>query len=1498
MANEIFLTSNEKFHVFSKSPITPSMGLAQAVNKSGHTTTTADVWSQDIPWFFSADDQATALVTGKDAKYNDLVLIGSNVFKRNKTAYSEGAAFGTLWEPFTLADKTKLYNSDEKHVLTYHKGVQVDFLTTGNNAKQASNYAGRIFINGKVVEQFVASTDKISGGVPSTGYGVAVYKSGSPLSEGEAEANFIANSYAGIIQFNTKVGPSTAYTADVFEYVGEKLSTTVSSQAADIKGAKNDISLIKEQIGLGNTGGDGTDSIGTRVETVEGKIETLETVTVPAIQESVTAAQTAAEKTAKDYTDGQITTVNGTITSTKTELEGKITAAETLANTKIKEVKEGTDSSLLTVSTSDDKVVTITLSGDVATKDYADTAAANAVSTGLAEGGNIATAIADAKKEALEAVEAIQHFSVSVVDSLPSPLVENTIYLVPEQGSTTGTYVEYIAYKPEGSDTVTTERIGTTAIDLKDYAKTADVTSSISAAQTTLQGNIDAVSATATGNAASIKTINETTIPAIQQSVTDGVAEAKSHAESKATEALNTAKGYTDSQITAELGEGGEIATKIAAAQSAAETTAATYTDQKIATELGETGSIGKAIEAAKQAAISQAEVTINQGTGIVVTGAGKGTTFTIAVDSSVATAQSVTDLTARVKANEDSLAAGGATALAIAGAASAAQAAQGTADQAVEDAAAALAEAEKRISKVSEGTDSGLLTVTTTGTEVTITLDDDVATKTHVSQEIATVNSSITTNVSTLEGKITTAQNAATAAQNAANTAQQTAEAKVASVTGPTTGLVTVKGEKEVTIEVSDTIATKDYADSKASAALTDAKTYTNTELGKLSTAAVQTVTGDTYVKATKTGTTVTLETQVSALDTALVAEGTSIATAIAAAKKAGTDAAAALESAKTQIGKDIAAAKSDVLGTSITTATGKDNETAPKVTVELSGTVQKPQLTVTTADIASAQELADLKQTVTDKNVTTSANAQAVGVTASNNTVDVDVATYTNKTWAKKANLVTGSVVESVVSDAKSDVLGATITTATGKDNETTPKVTVELSGSVQAPSLKVTTDDIASAKALSDLETKVDNFHKAGVSYQVLTDLPDAGKDYNGVIVLVPETTNDDVTAVAGSYVEHLCVNKGTEDAPSWAWEQIGTTKAEFANYYTKTEVDSAITTAIDALDSDKEGAGIKVELTNGKVTNVSVTSGAVEADNTSVVTGGVVHTAISTAITNAIDALDETTGSNGITLTQTNGIASITIAPGSVADGNTSVVTGGDVYSAVSVKANSSNVVASINGITNSSAVVLAVNESSAGTGLSIATEGENITITDSLITAWVPANATSVHCNVATVGDTQTLINPEKFTTTPESISNTITSWVADMPNLNNGKNMFYNCANLGTFIGDLSALENGEGMFNGCSSLMTFIGDLSALTNGTNMFYGCNLDIDYIEDIADSINDVNGSETTCVFDIGNINIPLEGNLTETVKQRYLAAIAKMTTKGWSVKSNGETPSIA
>jgi hypothetical protein len=48
------------------------------------------------------------------------------------------------------------------------------------------------------------------------------------LSEGEEEKNYITNSYAGIIQFHKKyTQEGTTFSADVFEYVGEKLNNTL-----------------------------------------------------------------------------------------------------------------------------------------------------------------------------------------------------------------------------------------------------------------------------------------------------------------------------------------------------------------------------------------------------------------------------------------------------------------------------------------------------------------------------------------------------------------------------------------------------------------------------------------------------------------------------------------------------------------------------------------------------------------------------------------------------------------------------------------------------------------------------------------------------------------------------------------------------------------------------------------------------------------------------------------------------------------------------------------------------------------------------------------------------------------------------------------------------------------------------------------------------------------------------------------------------------------------
>ena len=754
MTNEIFLNNNQKFHVFSKSPITPSQGLSQVVNKSGHTTTTADVWAQDIPWFFKADNKDVALSTGVDAKFNDMVLIGSAVYKRNKTEYTEGATFDDLWDSYVLENGTKISNSDEVHVLTYHKNVPISFLTAGantNNAGQASNYAGRIFIGGKVVEQFVVSTDKLSSGIPSTGYGVAVYKSGEPLSEGELETNFLANSYAGIIQFNTKVGPSTAYTADVFEYKGAKLDAEVARIAAAVFGE--------------NGGGD----------------------------EDVSLTQKVAQNTAA------IATLNGDATKTGS-VANTVSVAVSAAETRVAETT-------------------------------------NALAGRIAQ------------------LEGIQHFSVVVVPEGQTmenvTPVENTIYLVKDANAAEGTYIEYIAYKPAGSESVVTEKIGSTALDLSGYTTDAE--------HTALAERVDALDGES-GRVAvvegKVSTLVDETIPALEKAITDGVTEAKTYAESQASAAQSAATNAASNALSAAVEQ------------------------------------IGKDIEAAKNEAISSAEVTINQGTGIVVTGAGKGTTFTIAVSDAVATAASVTALSELIGNNKTEL--------------------EGKITAASEAASNALSAAVTEIGTTTSGIDARLQTAEATIAALTT---GDASVDTKIGAAVEELEGEISKAVESLEGQI--------------SQAQSTLQGNINGVSGRVTDIETdlTTGATAQAIAKAQSDATQALADAAdVSTALDTAKSQSLAQTGKLTGLFSVATAGS-----------------VGAGITSITITDTGLSTAIAAAQSgAEQTAATALATARGEITTEISTA---VSGLESKLTTGEDSLGAKVAALETATTTTLPE-------------------------------------------------------------------------------------------------------------------------------------------------------------------------------------------------------------------------------------------------------------------------------------------------------------------------------------------------------------------------------------------------------------------------------------------------------------------------------------------------------------------------------------------------------------------------
>lgn len=417
----------------------------------------------------------------------------------------------------------------------------------------------------------------------------------------------------------------------------------------------------------------------------------------------------------------------------------------------------------------------ITVDNDVSTTPIIKFTAGSVTSgeTKLVSGGAVAT-VTDALASRISQLEGIQHFSVVIVPEGQkitdvSPLVENTIYLVKEEGVAEGTYIEYIAFKQ--GETVVTEKIGSTAIDLSGYTTDAE--------HEALADRVTALDAATTGRVAvvegKVSTLETTTIPA----------------------AIETAKGYTDT---------------------------------KIATELAETGSIGSAIKAAKEQAIASAEVTITAGTGIVVTGAGKGTTFEIAVSDDVATAATVSALSQVVTSNKTEL--------------------QGNIDA-----------VSGRVTTL-----EGQVEALTTGDA---SVDSKVnAAKTELQGKIDAINTSLESGA--IYNEIAAAQSTADAAKAIADTAVQS----VTRATG-SSELITVTDDTDVTISLSTEVATKTDAATAASTAIT-------TSLAGTSDGTI----GKAIADAKKAGT--DAQTAADAKVADVTVDGTSIVSGDAGAKKA----------------------------------------------------------------------------------------------------------------------------------------------------------------------------------------------------------------------------------------------------------------------------------------------------------------------------------------------------------------------------------------------------------------------------------------------------------------------------------------------------------------------------------------------------------------------------------------------------------------------------------
>lgn len=471
-----------------------------------------------------------------------------------------------------------------------------------------------------------------------------------------------------------------------------------------------------------------------------------------------------------------------------------------------------------------------------------------------------------------------------------------------------------------------------------------------------------------------------------------------------------------------------------------------------------------------------------------------------------------------------------------------------------------------------------------------------------------------------------------------------------------------------------------------------------------------------------------------------------------------------------------------------------------------------------------------------ITIPSVTTTAAAQTVGVTASGHAVDVATADYTKATYdgtgkvttegswtdASKNYLVTGDVVRDFVGDETAKTLDA--------------------------------------AKAYSN------SLHTTSVTYHVTETLPTvpAGKEeeYKGRIYLVT-TGKDGVVAADGSRIEYMYVNEGTEEAPSWDWEQIGTTTADLSGYAKSVKINSTTYSATAA------NAGA---LDLGTVVNkVMVGGGDVpqggEGANVNSLMGHITEGALYLGIASATDSV------MGVSKMFSGDLGT---AASDVTDTAVSVKSAQAMYSTLATLANSK-----VSSVSEGWYLNLA--------GLAVSTSGTDVTIEPTSISQFDPS-IIGVKGNIAKgVNGANINIDTDKIYSPNESEQQitmlsgktNLQYWIADIPNVVNGSKMFEGCTQLATFCGDLSSLTNGYHMFYSDTALTSFCGDLSGLTGGGGMFSYCKLDAESLECIADTINDVR-SLTTSTQVTKLINISYNCSAADAQ-----AAQTAIQAKGWT-----------
>ena len=551
-----YINNNVKFHAFSKSPVSPDTTLGGAVNPSGHTITTSQVRAQDIPAFLntfagSKQDAITWLGTNyATPAHNDIAYYGGEFkagFDTPKCLKYNGKT--STWEDFDLKYtdransvlRTTLKNADDKDVLAIHQDCSTVFVDGGNNAATNSN-RWSLFVkksDGSILDHFVASTDKIVAGMPSLGYNALVMLNNAAIDEGELDANYVGNTFAGIIHLNKQYdnGDDSKFKVTCFEYIGEKLDESITAISDSVKDIINTtMQGVVASVGAttaATAAGISVDSSVTtspKIDLTTGSVTSGETKLVSG-GTVASAIDTAVKITGIQVKVGSgtaqtLTPTNKVVTIEIPEVQAAVVSGGEITTDGFAKASDAKAIAEKAISTSLAGTTDGTIGKAIATaKSGAEQTAATALSTARGEitteigtavsglesklttgegslgakvaaletatGTTLPAAIEQALTDAKAYSDSLHTTSLDYVvlgdsESLPTASADTLgkIYLVASQNTTaadgaaiSGAYVEYMTRKIGDGETATYtwEKIGTTEADLYGYAKSVTI---------------------------------------------------------------------------------------------------------------------------------------------------------------------------------------------------------------------------------------------------------------------------------------------------------------------------------------------------------------------------------------------------------------------------------------------------------------------------------------------------------------------------------------------------------------------------------------------------------------------------------------------------------------------------------------------------------------------------------------------------------------------------------------------------------------------------------------------------------------------------------------------------------------------------------------------------------------------------------------------------------------------------------------------------------------